>query len=73
MHSIGALCEDLGDIPFTTDPVILRRKSRDQFLISPLLRGELAGHVAEIVVTPRDKGEVAQAVSAAVKLSLIHI
>ncbi len=67
MPSIKALCEDLGDIPFTTDPTILRRKSRDQFVISPLLRGELAGHVAEIVVTPRDKDEVARAVSAAVK------
>ena len=67
MYSIPALCEDLGAIPFTTDPMILRRKSRDQFVISPLLRGELAGHVAEIVVTPRDKDEVARAVSAAVK------
>ena len=67
MHSITALCDDLGDIPFTTDPAILRRKSRDQFVISPLLRGELAGHVAEIVVTPRDKDEVARSVSAAVK------
>ena len=67
MYSIAALSADLGDIPFTTDPTILRRKSRDQFVISPLLRGELAGHVAEIVVTPRDKYEVMQAVSAAVK------
>ena len=67
MHSITAFREDLGDIPFTTDPAILRRKSRDQFVISPLLRGELADHVAEIVVTPRDKHEVMRAVSAAVK------
>ena len=67
MHSISALCDDLGEIPFTRDPVILRRKSRDQFVISPLLRGELAGHVAEIVVTPRNKDEVARAVGAAVK------
>ena len=67
MHSITSLCEELGDIPFTTDPALLRRKSRDQFVISPLVRGELAGHVAEIVVTPRDKDEVARAVSAAVK------
>ena len=67
MHPITALSDELGDIPFTTDPAILRRKSRDQFVISPLLRGELAGHVAEIVVTPRDKAEVARAVSAAVR------
>ena len=67
MNPIKALCDDLGDIPFTTDPVILRRKSRDQFVISPILRGELAGHLAEIVVTPRDKEEVARAVGAAVR------
>ncbi len=67
MPSISALCADLGDIPFTTDPATLRRKSRDQFVISPLLRGELAGHVAQIVVTPRSKDEVARAVGAAVK------
>ena len=67
MNPIKALSDELGDIPFTTDPLILRRKSRDQFVISPILRGELAGHVAEIVVTPRDKDEVARAVSAAVR------
>ena len=67
MNPIKALANDLGDIPFTTDPLVLRRKSRDQFVISPLLRAELAGHLAEIVVTPRDKDEVARAVSAAVK------
>ncbi len=67
MDSIAALRHDLGDIPFTSDPTILRRKSRDQFMISPLLRGELAGNVADIVVTPRDKDEVARAVGAAVK------
>ncbi len=66
MYPIEALSQDLGDIPFTTDPDILRRKSRDQFVISPLLRGALSGHLADIVVTPRDKQEVARAVGAAV-------
>jgi len=67
MHPINDLAKDLGDLPFSTDPATLRRKSRDQFVISPLLRTELAGNIADIVVTPRDKNEVARAVGAAVK------
>ena len=67
MYAISALCHDLGDIPHTTDPMTLRRKSRDQFVISPLLRSELAGNIADLVVTPRDKAELAHAVGAAVR------
>jgi len=67
MLSISQLCHDLRDIPFTRDPAILRRKSRDQFVISPLLRSELAGNVADVVVSPRNKDELVRAVGAAVK------
>ena len=67
MYPIEALNADRGDIQATTDPRVIRRKSRDHFVISPLLRGELAGNLADVVVSPRTKAEVARAVSVAVK------
>jgi FAD/FMN-containing dehydrogenase len=67
MYSIDALTTDLAEIPWTTDATIVRRKSRDHFVISPLLRGELAGNLADIVISPRTKAEVARVIAAAVK------
>ena len=67
MYAIDALKADLGKIPHTTDPIVIRRKSRDHFVISPLLRGDLAGNLADIVVSPRTTEEVIDAVAIAVK------
>jgi hypothetical protein len=67
VRNIDALTRDLGSIPWTTDPTIIRRKSRDHFVISPLLRAELTGNLADVVVSPRTKSEVAAVVAAAVK------
>ena len=67
MYPISSFIADLGAVPWSMDPMVIRRKSRDHFVISPLLRGELAGNLADIVVSPRNKAEVAHAVAMAVR------
>ena len=67
MSSIDAFCDELGDIAHTADPATVRRKSRDQFTISPLLREALAGKAADVVVSPRSKEEIRSTVRAAVR------
>ncbi len=67
MYPIDALVRDLGEVPSTTDPAIIKRKSRDHFVISPLLRSALSGNLADIVVSPRTKTEVSLSVAAAVR------
>ena len=67
MNPIASYIADIGAVPWSMDPSIIRRKSRDHFVISPLLRGELAGNLADIVVSPRSREEVARAVGTAVR------
>jgi len=58
-----AFLSDLGDIPSTSDPVQLRRKSRD-FTNSPIMNLDTTGTTAELVVTPRTKVDVLRVASA---------
>ena len=55
---IADLIADLGDIPVITDPVIVRRRSRDFFWYSPILNAELNGKSADVIVAPRDEADV---------------
>ncbi len=48
----------LGDVPVVTEPAIVRRKSRDFYWYSPLLKAALDGLTASCVVTPRNTGDV---------------
>jgi FAD/FMN-containing dehydrogenase len=64
MSDVAALVGDLGDIPFSTEPATLRRRSRDYFWYSQALAEDLAGKQAEVVVTPRNEGDVVRVAAA---------
>ena len=49
---------DIAGIAATTDPIDLKRRSRDYFWYSPILYEMLKDKLADIVVTPRDEAEV---------------
>jgi FAD/FMN-containing dehydrogenase len=66
MYALESFIEAIGDVPHTTDPATVRKKSRDYFSISPLLRSALGGLVADIVVSPRTREDVERVVRAAV-------
>jgi len=66
-YPIEDFCRNLGTIPYSIDPVEVRRKSRDYFAISPLLRRQLMGKVADVVASPRTKDELIGAIRIAVR------
>src|SRR5206468_3911806 len=47
-----------GDIPAVSDPALVRQKSRDFFWYSPILKQQLDGKTADLVVCPRSETEV---------------
>ena len=48
----------LGDIPVEDHPRIVQQKSRDHYWYSPVLKAQLDGVTADIVVSPRTQDEV---------------
>jgi len=58
MDNLGNLKADLGDIPRITDPTRVQLKSRDFYWYSPVLKRQLEGVCADLVVEPRDEAEV---------------
>ena len=49
---------ELGAIPTITDPALVRQKSRDFFWYSPILKAQLNGKAADLVVCPRNEADV---------------
>ncbi len=67
MPDLGALLADLGGIETETDPAVVRLKSRDFFWFSPILKAELEGRRADLVIRPRSEDEVLAALAACVR------
>ncbi len=55
---IAAFISDLNGVPFSVEPSLLRRKSRDYFWYSQALAEDLNGKRADVVVTPRNEADV---------------
>ena len=66
-EKLDAFCRDIGDVPCERDERVLRLRSRDQFAVSPLLRRALAGKSADVMVSPRNKDEIARVVASAAR------
>jgi FAD/FMN-containing dehydrogenase len=64
---LDALIADLGDMPVTTEPGVVRRRSRDFFWYSPILNQQLHGKSADVLVTPRSEGDVIKVAAACAK------
>ena len=57
---LDGFCAGLGEIAASTDPATLRRKSRDFFWYSPVLKRQLENCTGDVVVQPRDERELLQ-------------
>jgi FAD/FMN-containing dehydrogenase len=64
---IEQLQSELPDIDWITDPGRIERLSQDFSWFSPILKPQLEGKVAEIVVRPRTEEEIRSVVSACVR------
>ena len=69
-YDIAGLLRDLGDVPVVTNPVAVRRRSRDFFWYSPILNAQLAGKTADILVAPRDESDVVRVAAACARLRI---
>ena len=58
------LLAELGDIPATTDPALVRQKSRDFFWYSPVLNRQLRDLSAQALISPRTEAEVVRVAAA---------
>ena len=70
MSNAEALLDRLGDVPTITDPALVRRKSRDFYWYSPILKEQLDSLEADIVVVPRSEAEVITVVQACFALDV---
>jgi FAD/FMN-containing dehydrogenase len=66
-YDVAAFVAALADVPVEDDPKILHRKSRDFFWFSPVLKTQLQGKMADLVVVPRDEADVMRIASAAAR------
>lgn len=64
-ETLAAFRAEIADIPCYDDPKLLEAKSKDYHWYSPILKAELEGRVAQLIVLPRSEAEVI-AVAAAV-------
>lgn len=69
-HDIGALLHVLGDVPTVTEPVIVRRRSRDFFWYSPILAERLKAVAGDVIVQPRDEADVIRTAAACATLRI---
>jgi FAD/FMN-containing dehydrogenase len=65
LAAIDDLLRDLADVPTETQPQKVKRRSRDFYWYSPVLKRQLDHVTAEAVVTPRDEADVLRTLRAA--------
>src|SRR5262245_60088895 len=63
-YDIDSLISAIDGIPIVTDPVTVRRRSRDFFWYSPVLNEQLSGKSADILVVPRDEADIVRVAGA---------
>lgn len=61
---LTALKTDLDGLDIDDRPSVLRAKSRDFYWYSPILKRQLDGFTADLVISPRDEAEVIRVLSA---------
>jgi FAD/FMN-containing dehydrogenase len=69
-YDIAAFRQAIGSIKCEDNPVLVRQKSRDFYWYSPILKSELDHVVADLVVSPRNEGEIVETLRAAHRLKI---
>ncbi|MEM8916608.1 MAG: FAD-binding oxidoreductase, partial [Pseudomonadota bacterium] len=61
---LQALKADLDGLDIVDDPTVVKRKSRDCYYYSPILKDELKAVTGDLVITPKSEAEVVQILAA---------
>jgi FAD/FMN-containing dehydrogenase len=64
MDAVERVLDDLAGLALETQPQKVRRRSRDFYWYSPILKRQLDQVTAAAIVTPRDEGEVVRTIAA---------
>ncbi len=65
--AVPAVLAEIAGLSIETEPVVVRRRSRDFFWYSPILDRELRKASADAIVTPRDEAELIRLIRACVR------
>lgn len=57
-YPIEAFLAEIGDVPWSMEPIDIKRKSRDYYWYSPILAEQLKDKCADVIVSPRDEADV---------------
>lgn len=69
-YDLAAFRAAIGDVPVLDDPVTLKRRSRDYYWFSPIVKRALDGKLCDLVVEPRSEAEVVTVAAAAARLRI---
>jgi FAD/FMN-containing dehydrogenase len=69
-YDIAALRAEIGPIKWEDNSILVKQKSRDFYWYSPVLKRELEGVTADVVVSPTSEAEVRAVLAAAYKLGI---
>jgi FAD/FMN-containing dehydrogenase len=69
-YDIAAFRAAIGDVPTIDDPVTLKRRARDYYWFSPIVKRALDGKTCDLVVEPRDEADVVRVAAAAARLRI---
>src|ERR1700743_604953 len=69
-YDIAALRAAIGPIKWEDNSILVKQKSRDFYWYSPVLKRELEGVTADVVVSPTSEAEVQAVLAAAYKLGI---
>jgi FAD/FMN-containing dehydrogenase len=64
---LSGFLTDIAGIEFIDEPAVVRLKSRDFFWYSPILKQQLRGKSADLIVCPRDEAEIIRVARACAK------
>jgi FAD/FMN-containing dehydrogenase len=70
LYDLAAFRAAIGDTPVLDDPVTLKRRSRDYYWFSPIVKRALDGKLCDLVVEPRSEAEVIAVAAAAARLRI---
>jgi len=69
-YDIAAFRQAIGPVKCEDNPVLVRQKSRDFYWYSPILKSELDHVSADLIVSPKNEGEIADILRAAHRLKI---
>lgn len=70
--NIQGLKDALGHLDIEDNPAVLKKKSRDFYWFSPILKRELDEVMGDLIVSPKNEAQLTEAISIAYRMDTGH-